>query len=393
MTKVVAMIHGTIGAKNGVSAKGFKKSFADALAKTAEGESVEVHIASDGGNVAEGNFIINEIRQSEKPVTTYNDSVAYSMAALIFLAGTERLMAKNSLLMIHEGKMGAGGTSNELRDAADVLDKYNHTLAETLAHATGMSTDDVKAKWFDGKDHFFTADEAVEAGLATGITDYAAENMPTNILDMTPVQVAAHFGFNTIETTDYAVTDEGNDIEGWDLYLVGSAFGSLTSILSLCDDLENSSNQNVADWAKRLSVANAAFVAELGGLIKTSEMDDMPAAFNKNKVVAAADVTAIATELNSVKAELKTNAEAKAKAEADAATALKEAEEAKTALAELKKKTPMNFMGTKMDIQEADKKATGPYADFKTAFPEMLEERKRLTEVQARSVAMKQNKN
>ena len=47
----------------------------------------------------------------------------------------------------------------ELRDIADVLDKYDEILSISIAESMGMPVDDVLTEYFDGKDHLFTAED------------------------------------------------------------------------------------------------------------------------------------------------------------------------------------------------------------------------------------------
>ena len=380
--KQVAMIHGTIGVKNGVSAKSFNASFNDVVANTADGEDVEVHIASVGGSIAEGNLIINTIKQCAKPVTTYNDSVAYSMAALIFLAGKNRLMAKNSLLMIHAGSVEAAGTSNDLRESADILDKYNHTLAETIATATGLSTDEVKAKWLDGTDHYFTADEAVAEGLATGIADYSAENMPTDILTMDFKAVAQHFNFNQPDTATSMLEEDEVMYMDW-------LIGDIRCIINDTHPLQECDEPGVADLMNRIALANAGFMKELIAIRYADEnvVEQMAA---KLEAITAKNTTANATAIvknmvakathDNVVAEL-SNAQAKVSSlNTELTTAQADLKAAQDRVAELEKLPGAIAAGVGLGdkYEKVEDANVNPFAKYRTSVDDELDARRAL---------------
>src|SRR4051812_9573897 len=65
---------------------------------------IEVRINSAGGYVMEGLAIFNALvraQQDGRKVTTFIDGLAASMASVIAMAGDERVMADNALMMIH----------------------------------------------------------------------------------------------------------------------------------------------------------------------------------------------------------------------------------------------------------------------------------------------------
>jgi ATP-dependent Clp endopeptidase proteolytic subunit ClpP len=184
-TEVDVMIYDTIGEKinwmtwslEGVTYKSFENDFNEAIAS---GKKINLRINSEGGNVHAGLSIYNLInRNLENDVHVYVDGVAYSMAAIIMqaVAKGNRHMAKNGMLMLHSASSEMYGSMNaaELRKTADVLDKYDDILSESIAENMGSTSEDVKAKYFNGEDHLFTAKEALAAGLIDNIVD----NKPT----------------------------------------------------------------------------------------------------------------------------------------------------------------------------------------------------------------------
>ena len=135
-------------------------------------DEITVRLASIGGSVPDGLAIYNALKRHPAKVITSVDSIAYSIASLIAMAGDEVEMASNALMMIHAPWSYVAGNANELRDQAEVLDTYAKAMATSYAAKTGKSVDDVLAMWLaDGRDHYFTAADAQADGLIDRITD------------------------------------------------------------------------------------------------------------------------------------------------------------------------------------------------------------------------------
>jgi ATP-dependent protease ClpP protease subunit len=142
----------------------------DALAALPETvQTIEVHINSFGGEVAEGIAIYNALRNCGKRVVTVCDGFACSIASVIFMAGTERVMNSASLLMLHNASMQATGTPAELRKAAEDLETIT-SMSKTvyLEHATDALTAEMLDDVMDAET-WVSPETAVEWGLATEI--------------------------------------------------------------------------------------------------------------------------------------------------------------------------------------------------------------------------------
>ena len=66
-----------------------------------DAEELYVHIHSRGGDVNEGFAIYDLLTKSGKTITTHIEGLCASIATVIFLAGSKRLMNKNSEFFIH----------------------------------------------------------------------------------------------------------------------------------------------------------------------------------------------------------------------------------------------------------------------------------------------------
>lgn len=146
-------------------------------------DAITVRINSLGGSVPDGMAIYNAMKRHRATITVEVDGIAYSIASLIAMGGDTVHMASNALLMIHAPWTVAYGNSAELRELADQLDTWAAAMSTSYAARTGDQPGAL-ALLTDGKDHFFTAQEALDAKFIDAITDAnpvaasAARDMP-----------------------------------------------------------------------------------------------------------------------------------------------------------------------------------------------------------------------
>jgi ATP-dependent protease ClpP protease subunit len=153
---------------------------------TITADAIDVHIATNGGDVNDGIAILNALRVHPATINTINDSQALSAGSFIMQAGDQRTMMPNSTMMIHDAMVGfayAEGNAADLREFAaevvkyaDLLDKTSDNLASIYAERTGKGD---QASWrrvmLD--ETWYSAQEAVAAGLADTVWTRAAENV------------------------------------------------------------------------------------------------------------------------------------------------------------------------------------------------------------------------
>ena len=155
---------------------------------------INIRINSPGGYMFHGNAMMNAMRNSTAEIHTYNDGMAASHAAVLFLSAEHRHMAKNSLLMLHAPLNGVYGNAEQLRETANVLDKFQDTILLQLADTTGQSKDDLNEKYFaDFKDHWMTYEDCVAEGFVGSEDSYEVENAPTDITNLSYPELIASF--------------------------------------------------------------------------------------------------------------------------------------------------------------------------------------------------------
>ena len=128
--------------------------------------ALTVRINSYGGSVTDGVAIYNALKRHKATVTTVIDGIAASIASLIAMAGDTVEMADNAMLMIHAPWMYTGGNSASLREDADMLDSYAEAMATSYIAKTGGDKAEILALLQDGKDHWYTAEQAIAANFA-----------------------------------------------------------------------------------------------------------------------------------------------------------------------------------------------------------------------------------
>ena len=165
-------LYGTIGkdywdSENSMPASRFVK-----LLNGFGGEPVDVFVNSPGGSVFEGAAIYTAIKRYKGRVRAFVDGLAASAASYCILSADEVLISPSATMMIHDPFMYAQGNADELRSAADSLDKLGETICSIYCEKTEM--DDVEIQRLMAEETWFTAAEAVACGLADGYCDEKA---------------------------------------------------------------------------------------------------------------------------------------------------------------------------------------------------------------------------
>ena len=144
--------------------------------------SVEVHINSYGGEVAEGAAIYNALRGCGREVTTVCDGFACSIASVIFMAGSRRVMEPASMLMLHNPLLErVSGNARQLRKAADDLDAIAGVSKAAYLGAATIGAEELDAVM--DAETWVTPAQAVEWGLATEVAEDGASGAPVQVAD------------------------------------------------------------------------------------------------------------------------------------------------------------------------------------------------------------------
>ncbi|RIV19719.1 Clp protease ClpP [Fibrisoma montanum] len=136
---------------------------------TAAGEfdKLKVIINSPGGCCEEGWAMYDYITTLGKPIETVVIGQCCSMATVLFMAGTERLISKHSTFMIHLPMGGTYGNMNEIAEYLEELKAESQKFVDFYTDKTGLS--DIVVSEMLAAETTMTADEAIIHGFATGI--------------------------------------------------------------------------------------------------------------------------------------------------------------------------------------------------------------------------------
>ena len=136
---------------------------------------IYLYINSPGGSVTAGMAIYDTMQYIKPDVVTVGMGLAASMGQFLLTAGAPgtRCITPHTRVLLHQPLGGAGGSATEIRINADLILGMKKELAAITASRTGKTVEQVEA---DGdRDHWFTAQEALEYGFVDRVIDSPQE--------------------------------------------------------------------------------------------------------------------------------------------------------------------------------------------------------------------------
>lgn len=137
-------------------------------------KEIFLYINSPGGSITDGMGIVDTMNYIKCPVSTICVGMAASMGAVLLASGEKgkRFATPNSEILIHQPLIGGGGLSGqttEIKIHADHMVKTREKLNKLLSEKTGQSLEQIEKD--TERDHYMTAQEALEYGLIDEIID------------------------------------------------------------------------------------------------------------------------------------------------------------------------------------------------------------------------------
>lgn len=142
--------------------------------------SMEIVFNSPGGSVIDGLALfdyIQELKRGGHSITTKTRGMAASMAGILLQAGTERVMAKEAWMLIHEVSTMAIGKIGEIEDEVKFVKRIQDRVLKIFAdgcaeahkrdpkvHPKPFTVSQLRKNWAR-KDWWIDSDEALEHGL------------------------------------------------------------------------------------------------------------------------------------------------------------------------------------------------------------------------------------
>ena len=151
---------------------------------------LRVRISSPGGSVFEGVALANALRAHPGEVTVQIDGIAASIASVIAMAGDRVVIQPQAMIMVHEAAGGCLGNAKDMQDMADLLDKISNNIAGAYAAKAGGDV----AEWRQVmvKETWYTAEEAVDAGLADEMVQPKKKPAPDDEPEMRTFDLTAY---------------------------------------------------------------------------------------------------------------------------------------------------------------------------------------------------------
>ncbi|ERI10899.1 head maturation protease, ClpP-related [Aneurinibacillus aneurinilyticus] len=141
------------------------KSFKQELDNLGDIKTLNVFVNSPGGDVFEGVAIYNMLKRHKAHVNVHVDGLAASIASVIAMAADTIYMPSNAMMMIHNAWMFTAGDSNDLREAADMLDKVNTSIRQSYLDKAGDAITEEDLTALMDKESWLTAQECYDYGL------------------------------------------------------------------------------------------------------------------------------------------------------------------------------------------------------------------------------------
>ncbi len=135
-------------------------------------KDIWLYINSPGGSVTAGFAIYDTMQYIKCDVSTICVGLAASFGAFLLAGGAhgKRMALANSEIMIHQPAIhgnGMQGQASDLRILSDHMQKNKQRLNRILAENTGRTMKEIERD--TDRDHFMSADEALEYGLIDSV--------------------------------------------------------------------------------------------------------------------------------------------------------------------------------------------------------------------------------
>ena len=104
-------------------------------------ETIKLYINSPGGIVFETMAIIAMLQRHPAKIISYIDGVGASCASVLPMISDKIIMYANSMLMIHNAWTYASGNAEQLRKAADDIERINQSMIQFYLDRAGDKLD------------------------------------------------------------------------------------------------------------------------------------------------------------------------------------------------------------------------------------------------------------
>ncbi len=128
---------------------------------------ISLYLNTPGGIVSAGLGIYDTMQIISPKVNTICTGLAASMGSILLAAGEKRSILPHARVMIHQPLGGVSGQASDILIEAEEMRKCRDELCNILSKHTKQSFDKVFQDM--DRDHWFTAQEAIDYGLVDKI--------------------------------------------------------------------------------------------------------------------------------------------------------------------------------------------------------------------------------
>jgi len=143
--------------------------FIDELRAPKNVDKINLSIHTPGGSVLDGFAMYNALKSHPAKVYGHVEGIAASAGSFILMASDYISMPEDSWVMIHNAYGGAFGDSEEIRKAADIVEKLQDSVINIYHKRTGKDVNELADMMKE--ETWMNAHQAVEHGFADTITD------------------------------------------------------------------------------------------------------------------------------------------------------------------------------------------------------------------------------
>jgi ATP-dependent Clp endopeptidase proteolytic subunit ClpP len=142
-------------------------------------KDIDLLINSGGGEMFEGLPLYNNLCSSPTNITADIQGLAASMITVVMCGAKKIRAASNAKIMIHGPRGGDFTTVEGLENIAKLMKDMRADMAKVYSKRTGKTEEWIIENWLkDGQDHWFSAQEAKEAGLIDEVYDAKSDATP-----------------------------------------------------------------------------------------------------------------------------------------------------------------------------------------------------------------------
>ncbi|EKU49522.1 MULTISPECIES: ATP-dependent Clp protease proteolytic subunit [Brevibacterium] len=134
-----------------------------------------LYINSPGGSVTAGMAIYDTMQYIKPDVATVAMGMAASMGQFLLSSGAKgkRYATPHARILMHQPLGGIGGTATDIKIQAELILHMKKQMAELTAEQTGKSLEQILKD--NDRDHWFTAEEALEYGFIDDVVTQSSE--------------------------------------------------------------------------------------------------------------------------------------------------------------------------------------------------------------------------